>query len=116
MLLLWLTRPLERAPSAAQLRFPTRSSLRFRGARFATLVVALVADAGWWTHDRWYAPGLRAVFLSVGEGDAAVVRFAGGRVMLIDTGDMRPGGFDFGERWSRVISGRRKSCASTTWS
>ena len=58
----------------------------------------LAADAGWWTHDRWFAPGLRVTFLSVGEGDAAVVRFAGRRVMLIDAGGAWPGGFDFGER------------------
>ncbi|HEY2524747.1 MAG TPA: DNA internalization-related competence protein ComEC/Rec2 [Candidatus Binataceae bacterium] len=99
MLLLWFTRPLKRDPAAvAPPHRPARSSLRRRGACLALLTAVLVADAGWWTHDRWYAPGLRVAFLSVGEGDAAVVRFPGGRVMLIDAGGMRPGGFDFGER------------------
>ena len=75
-----------------------QSSVRWRRACFAILAVMLAADAGWWTHDRWFASGLRVTFLSVGEGDAAVVRFAGGRVMLIDAGGAWPGGFDFGER------------------
>ncbi len=47
-------------------------------------------------------------FLSVGEGDGAVVRFPGSRVMLIDGGGSY-GGFDAGERivapylWSQKI-------------
>ena len=48
-------------------------------------------------------------FLSVGEGDAAVVRFPGGRVMLVDGGGTFFGTFDPGERivapflWSNKI-------------
>jgi competence protein ComEC len=98
LLLLWLTRPIERAAIAVLPQSATRSSVRWRLACFAILAVMLAADAGWWTYDRWFAPGLRVTFLSVGEGDAAVVRFARGRVMLIDAGGAWPGGFDFGER------------------
>jgi len=97
-LLLWLTRPIDRATITVLPQFSTRFSARWRLACCAILAVMLAADAGWWTYDRWFAPGLRVTFLSVGEGDAAVVRFAGGRVMLIDAGGAWPGGFDFGER------------------
>ncbi|HYK65464.1 MAG TPA: ComEC/Rec2 family competence protein, partial [Patescibacteria group bacterium] len=51
---------------------------------------------------------LRVTFLSVGEGDGAVVRFPGSRVMVIDAGGSY-GGFDAGERivapylWSQKI-------------
>jgi competence protein ComEC len=98
LLLLWLTAPIERIVTGPLPRSAARSSIRWRLACFAILTVMLAADAGWWTYDRWFAPGLRVTFLSVGEGDAAVVRFAGGRVMLIDAGSAWPGGFDFGER------------------
>jgi len=73
------------------------------------LFLALAADTVWWAHDRWFHRAMRITFLSVGEGDAAVVRFANGRVMLIDAGGAWPGGLDFGERvvarylWSRKI-------------
>ena len=97
-LLLWLTRPIEGASITVLPQSSARSSIRRRLACFAILAVILAADAAWWTHDRWFASGLRVTFLSVGEGDAAVVRFAGGRVMLIDAGGAWPGGFDFGER------------------
>jgi len=98
LLLLWLTRPIERAAISALPRSSARFPLRWRRACCVILAVMLAADAGWWTHDRWFHRGLRVTFLSVGEGDAAVVRFAGGRVMLIDAGGAWPGGFDFGER------------------
>jgi competence protein ComEC len=51
---------------------------------------------------------LRVTFLSVGEGDGAIVRFPGSRVMVIDGGSSY-GGFDAGERivapylWSQKI-------------
>ncbi len=109
LLLLWLTRPIERLPMSPLPRHSAASLFRWRRAGCAILIVMLAADAVWWAHDRWFARGLRVTFLSVGEGDAAVVRFAGGRVMLIDAGGAWPGGFDFGERvvarylWARKI-------------
>ncbi len=72
------------------------------------LAVVLTIDAGYWTYDRFFNPDLRVTFLSVGEGDGAVVRFPGSRVMLIDGGGSY-GGFDAGERivapylWSQKI-------------
>lgn len=70
----------------------------WRAVCLAILAVALAADAGWWTYHRWFDPDLRVTFLSVGQGDSEVVRFGGGRVMLIDAGGAWPDGFDFGER------------------
>jgi len=111
LLLLWLTRPIERDrdPRKMPARAGAASAARpWRGCCLL-LVLALAADAGWWAHDRWFHGAMRITFLSVGEGDAAVVRFANGRVMLIDAGGAWPGGFDFGERvvarylWSRKI-------------
>lgn len=97
-LLMWLTAPVERAATATLPRLASRPFIRWRGACFAVLLVLLAADSGWWAYNRWFDPDLRVTFLSVGEGDAAVVRFAGGRVMLIDAGSAWPDGFDFGER------------------
>jgi len=53
---------------------------------------------------------LRVTFLSVGQGDSAVVELPGGAVMVIDGGGLGGQGFDVGERliapylWSRGIS------------
>ena len=41
---------------------------------------------------------LTVTFLDVGQGDAAVVRFPGGKVMVIDGGGTPDGSFDPGER------------------
>jgi competence protein ComEC len=82
-------------------------------ARAATLVVvALLAlgDGVWWYADRCYRAELRITFLSVGQGDSAVVEFPGGDVMVIDAGGSRGESFDMGERviapflWSRKIA------------
>jgi competence protein ComEC len=109
LLLLWLTRPIERDPLAPVLGRRITIPPRWRGAACVLLLVIVAADAGWWIHDRWFHRGLRVTFLSVGEGDSAVVRFDNGQVMLIDAGGAWPGGFDFGERvvarylWSEKI-------------
>jgi competence protein ComEC len=82
---------------------------RWRSGVAAILTVALILDAGWWTYQRFLNSQLRVTFLSVGEGDAAVIRFPGGRVMLIDGGGGFRGAFDPGERivapylWSHKI-------------
>jgi competence protein ComEC len=81
----------------------------WRGSVAAILAAVLVLDAGWWTYQRFLNAQLRVTFLSVGEGDAAVVRFPQGRVMLIDGGGAFSGSFDPGERivapylWSHKI-------------
>jgi competence protein ComEC len=73
------------------------------------LLFAIAVDGAYWTWDRFLRTDLRVTFLSVGEGDAAVIRFPGSRVMLIDGGGAFGGTFDPGERlvapylWSRKI-------------
>jgi len=73
------------------------------------LVGTLVIDAAWWTRERYFDPRLRVTFLSVGQGDGAVVQFPGGTVMLIDAGAAFKSGSDMGEEvvapflWSRKI-------------
>ncbi len=71
-----------------------------RARRVAAVVVALclAADVGFWTWERVANPTLRITFLSVGQGDAAVVELPRrGGVMVIDGGGF-PGDLDPGER------------------
>ena len=115
-ILLWLTAPLKGAQILEQLRSPRQTSSaavsarpRWRIAALGALSLMLVIDAGWWTLQRYFNRKLRVTFLSVGEGDAAVVRFPGARVMLIDGGGAFRSTFDPGERvvapflWSQKI-------------
>lgn len=110
---IWCARPLATvrigAPSA-RVHYQRESDYgRWRFMAAAALMAALVVDAGWWTYQRFFYSGLRVTFLAVGEGDAAVVRFPGGRVMLMDGGGSFGGTFDPGERivapflWSNKI-------------
>jgi competence protein ComEC len=67
--------------------------------RWVAVLVALAvcADVGFWTFERHRTDRMRVTFLSVGQGDAAVVELPGGHVMVIDGGGL-PGAFDPGER------------------
>jgi competence protein ComEC len=114
LIAMWLTRPLAgTAPDDPTLgkSADSRQRLIVKARRVAavTLLFALTADAGYWTYDRCFRSDMRVTFLSVGEGDAAVVRFPGSRVMLIDGGGAFGGTFDPGERlvapylWSQKI-------------
>jgi competence protein ComEC len=64
----------------------------------AALVAIATADAGYWTWERWLDPRLRVTFLSIGQGDAAVVELPGGGGTIVVDGGGMPGGFDTGER------------------
>ncbi len=81
----------------------------WRVAVLVALAILVIGDCGWWTYQRYFYPDLRVTFLSVGEGDGAVVRFPGSRVMVIDGGGAFAGTFDTGERivapylWSNKI-------------
>ncbi len=118
LLLLWLTAPLKGEALRRQLRDKAPPSITsshrprsagWQGVSAAILVAAVLVDAGWWTWQRYFNPALRITFLAVGEGDAAVVRFPGSRVMLVDGGGAFGSTFDPGERivapflWSQKI-------------
>jgi competence protein ComEC len=109
---LWLCAP----PSELQLALrraprprPPRGSRRLHTAAAGALFAALAIDAGWWLHQRYFDATWRVTFLSVGQGDAAVVQFPGSAVMVIDGGSVFKDGSDMGERvvgpflWSRKI-------------
>ena len=117
-LLLWLTAPLKGARVIEKLRRRdtarerpelARPSKKLRYAMVLVLITGTFLDAGWWVWQRYCDRDLRITFLSVGEGDAAVIRFPGSRVMLIDGGGSFRSSFDPGERivapflWSQKI-------------
>jgi len=96
---------------AMWLTWPARAKsfrhIGWRHAILAGLALAVVIDAKWWFGDRYSNSDLRVTFLSVGEGDAAVVRFPGGRAMVIDGGSAWRD-FDLGERIvARYLWGRK---------
>jgi competence protein ComEC len=70
---------------------------------------SLALDAAWWVHERWLDESLRARFLDVGQGDAAVLELPAGVVVVVDGGGFARSSFDVGERlvapylWSRKI-------------
>lgn len=86
-----------------------RLSGRVRRVSLAVLVGMGVGDAAWWYAARYHRSAMQVTFLSVGQGDSAVVEFPGAEVMVIDAGGLRGEGFDLGERvlapflWSRKI-------------
>jgi competence protein ComEC len=113
LLTVWLMAPLAEPVKTKRKAGPDsdtartdRSNWRWRCA-FALAVVLLI-DSAYWTYTRFFDPDLRVTFLSIGEGDGAVLRFPGSRVMVIDAGGSY-GGFDAGERivapylWSQKI-------------
>jgi competence protein ComEC len=99
---LWCSRPLAADGISVQVTPSQRNReidyRRWRSLAATALTLAFVIDASWWIYQRFLYPDLRVTFLSVGEGDGAVVRFPGGRVMLIDGGGSFVGSFDPGER------------------
>ncbi len=103
LLFTWLTWPRRHAANAKWIQ-----RLNWHHVVLAVLTLAVMIDAKWWFGERYRSGELRVTFLSVGEGDAAVVRFPGARVMVIDGGSAWRD-FDLGERvvarylWSQKI-------------
>jgi len=102
--------PAELGIAYAALFALVRWSGRMRCWSIAVLVVLATGDAAWWYLDRYHRRDLRVTFLSVGQGDSAVVELPGAEVMVIDGGGLGGEGFDVGERvvapflWSRKIA------------
>ena len=87
-LALWWCRPVATRPSTA------------RAVRVGLALVATcaLADVGYWAWERCADPTLRVTFLSIGQGDAAVVELPGGAGVVVVDGGGFPGDFDPGER------------------
>ncbi|GMR04152.1 MAG: DNA internalization-related competence protein ComEC/Rec2 [Thermodesulfobacteriota bacterium] len=64
----------------------------------AFLVFFLVLDQGYWMAEKKWNKDLRVTFLSVGQGDSALIELPGGATMLIDGGGFYSKAFDTGER------------------
>lgn len=82
---------------AAPLVWP-RMRRPFRRVMVAGLLALVAVDVAYWTWERAWSPRLRVTFLSVGQGDAAVIELPrGGGAVVVDGGGL-PGAFDTGER------------------
>lgn len=83
-----------------------------RGFAFLTPLIALaiISDWGYWNYYARDTGELKATYISVGQGDSALVEFARGSTMLIDGGGFYNSGYDTGERivgpllWQKKIS------------
>jgi competence protein ComEC len=80
---------------------------RLRIIAVLALGFAASLDAAYWYRERLQRGRLRVTFLSVGQGDCAVIEFPTSAVMVIDGGGLA-GSFDVGERVIAPYLWRRK--------
>ncbi len=87
----------------------------FKRRRWAKIGVALIAtlilsDVAYWVYQVRFNRDLEVAFLDVGQGNAALVAFPGGKKMIIDGGGFSRGSFDVGKMvvapylWHKKIS------------
>ncbi len=86
----WAPRPADGAVAGAVTRRRWRTAV-------VLAATVMVADVGYWAWQRFGTGTLSVTFLSVGQGDAAVVEAPGGAVLVVDGGGFA-GDFDPGER------------------
>ncbi len=101
---------LELALTYAALFAAVRLRGRARRVSLAAVSVITICDISWWYVARYHRRDLQVTFLSVGQGESAVVELPGGEVMVVDAGGSGSAAFDIGERviapflWSRKIA------------
>ncbi|MBI5562160.1 MAG: DNA internalization-related competence protein ComEC/Rec2 [Deltaproteobacteria bacterium] len=72
------------------------------------IIIALMADWGYWNYYARRTGELKVTFISIGQGDCALVEFPEGSTMLIDGGGFYNTEFDTGERIAAPVLWWRK--------
>lgn len=90
----------------AVLALPLVPAPRPRAAAAGTVALLSALQIASWRVEH-NGEDLRITFISVGQGDSALVEFPGGHVMLVDGGGLSPG-FDVGQRVIAPLLLRRK--------
>jgi len=72
------------------------------------IALAILGDWGYWSYYARHTGDLKVTFISVGQGESALVEFDQGSTMLIDGGGFYNSGFDTGERIVAPLLWRKK--------
>ncbi|MFQ5736695.1 MAG: DNA internalization-related competence protein ComEC/Rec2 [Thermodesulfobacteriota bacterium] len=97
---LWVTTPTLLEISLFYVALFLAANLR-KGRRYAwaaaMCAALLTANVVYWQYFNTHDGELRVTFISVGQGDSALVELPGGKTMLVDGGGRYGSGFDIGE-------------------